>query len=279
MISSLLLTLREGLEAALIISLVLGSLKHINRPDLNRFVWQGAGIALVLSVLAAVSLNILGTDFKDPAESIFEGLAMLLAAGILTWMIYWMQRQARSLKSEIETNVRETMVSQGGRGLFFLSFFAVIREGLELALYLLAVRITSSPLQTLLGAIMGLAAAAGLGWVLFTSTHRINLRRFFQVTNILLVIFAAGLVANSAHELIISGWIPAGISQVWNINHILNVNSVFGQVLNTLVGYNSQPSLTEILAYLGYIALILAGFLWVKQRVPQRARVLDRKQK
>jgi high-affinity iron transporter len=279
MISSFLLTLREGLEAALIISLVLGSLKQINRSDLSRVVWRGAISALVLSVLAAVGLNILGTDFKDPAESIFEGLAMLLAAGILTWMIFWMQRQARSLKGEIETSVRETMVSQGGRGLFFLAFLAVIREGLELSLYLLAVRITSTPLQTLFGAVLGLAGAVAFGWLLFASTHRFNLARFFQVTNILLVIFAAGLVANSAHELIISGWIPAGIAQVWNINPILNEKSVIGQVLNTLVGYHSQPSLTEILAYLGYIALLLAGFLWDRQRVPQRVRVFDREQK
>jgi high-affinity iron transporter len=279
MISSFLLTLREGLEAALIISLVLGSLRQINRSDLNRVVWRGAIIAILLSALAALGLNILGTDFKDPAESIFEGLAMLLAAGILTWMIFWMQRQARFLKSEIDTNVRETIVSKGGQGLFFLSFLAVIREGLELALYLLAVRITSSPMQTLLGAVLGLAGAVALGWLLFASTNRFNLRRFFQVTNILLVVFAAGLVANSAHELIISGWIPAGITHVWNINNILNENSLIGQVLNTLVGYNSQPSLTEILAYLGYVAVILGGILWGRQRVPQRVRVLDREQK
>jgi len=277
MISSLILTLREGLEAALVISLVLGSLKHIHRSDLNRFVWQGAIIAFILSVLAAVGLNLLGAEFKDPAEAIFEGLTMLLAAAILTWMIFWMQRQARSLKREIESSVQQTMVTRGGRGLFFLSFLAVIREGLELALYLLAVRITSSLLQTLVGAILGLLAAIMLGWLLFTSTHRFNLRRFFQVTNILLVIFAAGLVANSAHELIIAGWIPAGITQVWDLSHILNDNSVIGQVLNTLVGYNSQPSSTEILAYLGYLGMLLAGFLSGKQGV--LARVLGSEQK
>jgi high-affinity iron transporter len=279
MISSFLLALREGLEAALIISLVLGSLRQINRSNLNRIVWRGALSAMLLSALAAVWLNILGTDFKDPAESIFEGLAMLLAAVVLTWMIFWMQRQARFLKSEIETTVRETMVSKGGRGLFFISFLAVMREGLELALYLLAVRVTSSPMQTLIGAVLGLAGAVGLGWLLFTSTHRFNLRRFFQVTNILLVIFAAGLVANSVHELIISGWIPAGITQVWNINYILNDNSVIGQVLNTLVGYNSQPSLAEILAYLGYVAVILGWFLWGRQRVPRRVGAFSREQK
>jgi high-affinity iron transporter len=268
MISSFILTLREGLEAALVISLVLGGLKHIHRSDLNRVVWQGAIIAFILSVLAAVGLNILGADFKDPAEAIFEGLTMLLAAGILTWMIFWMQRQARSLKRKIETSVQDTMITRGGRGLFFLSFLAVIREGLELALYLMAVRITSSPLQTLSGAILGLATAVVLGWLLFASTHRFNLRRFFQVTNILLVIFAAGLVANSAHELIIAGWIPAGITQLWNLSHILDDQSVIGQVLNTLVGYNSQPSFAETLAYLGYLVLILAGFLWRRTGVP-----------
>ena len=268
MIPGFILTLREGLEAALVISLVLGSLNHIQRSDLNRFVWQGALIAFILSVLAAVGLNILGTEFKDPAEAIFEGLTMLLAAGILSWMIFWMQRQARSLKGKIENSVQTTLVAQGRRGLFFLSFLAVIREGLELALYLMAVRITSSPLQTLAGAMLGLVTAAGLGWLLFASTHRFNLRRFFQVTNLLLVVFAAGLVANSAHQLIIAGWIPAGMTQVWNLSHLLDDNSAIGQVLNTLVGYNSQPSSTEIAVYLGYLAL-LAGFLWRKPGAPQ----------
>ena len=276
MISSSLLTLREGLEAALILSLVLGSLKKINRPDLSGVVWRGAATAVILSALIALGFNLLGTDFSDEGESIFEGLAMLLAAGVLTWMIFWMQRQARFLKTEIETDVRQTMATKGDKGLFLLSFLAVVREGIELSLYLLAVRLTASPMQILGGSILGLAVAAILGWLLFASTHRFSLRRFFQVTNVLLVLFAAGLVANGFHELIESGWIPTGIAQVWNINSLLNQNSLLGQVLNTLLGYNSQPSLTEILAYLGYFGVIAWVILWSRSKFSQRARILNR---
>ncbi len=266
MLPSILLSLREGIEAVLVLSLVLGGLRKINRTELSVNVWKGALTGLVGSAAVAVVLNILGSNFTGVAESAFEGLTMLLAAGILTWMIFWMQRQGRAMKGEIETSVRKATLSRGGRGLFVLSFLAVIREGIELALYLLAARLASSVLQTAVGAVLGLAAAFGIGWLIFATSYRFNLKRFFLITNILLIFFAAGLVTNSAHELIETGWIPAGIAQVWNLNNLLAQNSAVGQILNALLGYNSQPSLTEVLAYIGYIAAIACGIFLARLR-------------
>ena len=190
MLASFLLSLREGLEAALIIGIVLGVLQKMKRADLIAQVWQGVGAAAALSAVAAVALSWLGMEFEGKGEQIFEGLALLLAAGVLTWMIFWMKEHGSSLKNEIEAQTNLATLSKGQRALFALAFLAVFREGIELALFLLAARLASSPLQTLAGALIGLGAAAGLGWVLFTSTRRLSLRRFFSTTNILLIIFA-----------------------------------------------------------------------------------------
>ena len=140
--------------------------------------------------------------------------------------------------------------------MFILAFLAVFREGIELALFLIATRMASDTTSVVFGAFLGLGAAILLGWLLFASTRRLNLKRFFQVTNILLLFFAAGLVAHGVHELIEAGLIPAIIDPVWDINHILSDNSEFGLILKALFGYNGNPALTEVLAYLGYFAIL-----------------------
>jgi len=143
-----------------------------------------------------------------------------------------------------------------------LAFLAVLREGVELALFLTAAAISSGERQTLIGALFGLATAGLLGWVLFASTVRLDLKRFFQITGILLIFFAAGLVAHSLQVFNELGWIPAGIQHVWNLNPILNDQSAVGQVLATLFGYNGSPSLTEVLAYLIYFGVVGLGLWW-----------------
>ncbi len=266
MLASFLLSLREGLEAALIIGIVLGVLLKIKRTDLNKNVWLGAGTAAALSAIAALTLNLIGMKFEGRAEEIFEGIAMLLAAGVLTWMIFWMHRSSRTLKSEIEAQTNAAVHGKGSNALFALAFLAVFREGIELALFLLAVQTASSPVQTLVGALLGLASAAVLGWLLFNSTRKLSLRGFFSVTNVLLVIFAAGLVGLGVHELNEAGIIPAIIEPVWDINGLLSDKSEIGLLLKALVGYNGNPSLTEVIAYLLYMAGI--GTFLLTRRQP-----------
>jgi len=140
MLASLFLSLREGLEAALIIGIVLGVLFKLKRVDLKKQVWIGAGYAVLASLIIAFMLNLLGLEFEGRGEEIFEGVAMLLAAGVLTWMIFWMHNSAGNLKQEIEAQTRDAVQSKSGRALFMLAFLAVFREGVELALFLLAVQ-------------------------------------------------------------------------------------------------------------------------------------------
>jgi high-affinity iron transporter len=259
MFSAFLLSLREGLEAALIIGIVLGALKKINRPDLKPAVWGGTFTAVLLSLLTGGLLTALGISLEGKAEEIFEGFAMLFAAGLLTWMIFWMNRQGRHLRAELENSTRQAALKTGRRALFGLAFLAVVREGIELALFLTANAFIVQAGQTILGALFGLAAAVALGWLLFSAALRLDLRRFFQVTGILLILFAAGLVAHGVHVFNEAGWIPAVIEHVWDVNPWLDENSTVGSLLKALFGYNGNPSLTEVLAYLAYFGLIFLG--------------------
>lgn len=268
MLVSFLLSLREGLEAALIVGIVLGVLLKLKRSDLNKAVWRGTGFAVILSVAVAIALNLLGMEFEGRGEQIFEGGAMLLAAGVLTWMILWMRNSAANLKAELEAKTKDVVRNQGANALFSLAFLAVFREGVELALFLLAVQKSSSPVQTLVGVLMGLATAIVLGWILFTSTRKLSLRGFFQMTNVLLIIFAAGLVAVGVHEFNEAGIIPAVVEHVWDVNSILSDKSEVGLMLKALVGYNGNPSLTEVIAYLVYLGGIGAYVLGRKQSAP-----------
>ncbi|HEX9090607.1 MAG TPA: iron uptake transporter permease EfeU [Anaerolineales bacterium] len=261
MIASLLLSLREGLEAALIIGIVLGVLRKSERTDLNRPLWAGVICAFILSIISALLLHAVDKELEGTTEQIFEGVTLILATGVLTWMIFWMRSQSKSMKSQLETNVNKVTGLAGSGGLFFLSFIAVLREGIELALYLTAASLTSNGIQTLVGAVSGLIVAGLLGFLIYTSALRLNLQRFFQITGVLLILFAAGLIAHSVAEFNEAGIIPAIISPIWNLNPVLNDHSVLGTIFSTLFGYHASPSLTEALGYAGYILITLWLFV------------------
>lgn len=270
MVAAILLSFREGLEAALILGIVLGVVRRTGRSGQAKSVWLGAGLAALVSMAAGIGLHRLGIAFEGTAEEAFEGIAMLLAAAVLTWMIFWMGRQGRAPGAELERNVRRATGSGGSWAIFSLAFIAVLREGIELALFLTAAAFSATPTATLLGGLLSLAAAAATGWLLYATTARLNLRVFFQVTSFLLILFAAGLVAHGVHELNEVGWIPSVIEQVWNTTPLLDENSGGGELLRTLVGYNANPSLTEVIAYLGYWVLVMTT-LWRGQERPERA--------
>lgn len=269
MLPSYLLSLREGLEAALIIGIVLGALRKIRRTDLAPALWLGALIAVGFSILAAVLLTLFGLSLEGAAEQIFEGFTMLLAAGILTWMIFWMSGQARYLKGELEDGVNKAAASTGERAIFWLAFVAVAREGVELALFITAAffvggneNIGLNTIQTLAGVVLGLGTSILLGWSLLATTVRLDLRRFFQVTGLLLILFAAGLVAHGIHEFNEINWIPSIVEHVWDVNAFIDEKSIMGELLKTLFGYNGNPSLTEMIGYFGY--LITVTFLFTR---------------
>ena len=279
MLPSYLLSLREGLEAALIIGIVLGALRKIRRTDLAPALWFGTLIAVGVSILAAVLLTLFGLSLEGSAEQIYEGITMFLAAGILTWMIFWMSGQARHLKGELEDGVNKAAAhyATGKKAIFWLAFVAVVREGVELALFITAAFFAGSneniglnTIQTLAGVVLGLGTSILLGWSLLATTVRLDLRRFFQVTGFLLILFAAGLVAHGIHEFNEVGWIPSIVEHVWDVNAFIDEKSIMGELLKTLFGYNGNPSLTEMIGYFGY--LITVTFLFTRSSTKREVK-------
>jgi high-affinity iron transporter len=269
MLPSFILSLREGIEATLVIGIVLASVRQMHRLDLRPAIWVGTGSAALISLLTAIYLTRIGLELKDPGEAIFEGITMLLAAGILTWMIFWMSQRSRNMKADLESSVQRA--SQAGKwSLFGLAFIAVLREGVELALFLTAATFSSSTPETIVGGLLGLGTATLLGWSFFATTVRLDMRRFFQVTGILLLLFAAGLVGRSSGELILAGWIPAIIGRVWDLGGIISEGSLLGQTLGALFGYSASPSLMQVLVYAAYFGTVLVGLLTAGRR--QRTR-------
>lgn len=265
MLPSYLLALREGLEAALIIGIVISVLRKTNHQKLYPTVWMGVSSAIVVSVLAALVLNWIGAEFEGSGEQLFEGFTMFLAAGILTWMVFWMRNQSAVIKQNIESKIQQVTGEQGHLELFFLAFLAVVREGIELALFLMAIRATANPFQEYLGAMSGILSAVIIGWFIFTTTRNSSLSRFFKTTNVLLIFFAAGLVGIGVHEFNELGWIPVISEHVWNLNSFLPDKSTLGLLLKSLVGYSSSPSLSQVIGYFGYFG-VLAGIYLIRRQ-------------
>ncbi len=264
MIAVLLITFREGLEAALIVGIVLSYLKKMDYRR-QAAVWWGMASAVTVSVVAGVALQALGVAFEGRGEQLFEGITVLLAAGVLTWMIFWMQRQGQSIRAKLETDVRQAVTSGSRWALFALAFVAVVREGIETVLFLTAAAFSATPAQTLIGGGLGLVMAVAVGWLLFVISIRLNVRAFFRVTSVLLILFAAGLVARGAHELQEAGILPVIVEHVWDVNPTLDENSTVGSILKALFGYNGNPSLLEMVSYAAYY-LIVGVTIGLEQR-------------
>lgn len=251
MLSSFLITFREALEAALIIGIMVAYLSKIKKGQFNKYIYSGASAAVVASGLLGWLFFSAATSLEGGQQEIFEGIASLSAAAVLTYVIVWMARTSHKIKARIQERI-DTSLSRGKLfGLASLAFLAVFREGVETVLLVgtLAVR---APLRTIIGFGGGLAVVIVLAVLAFRGVYELDLEAFFKTTSAILVVFAAGLVAYGVHELNEVGMIPPVIEHVWNTNFIINEDGTLGSILTALVGYNGNPSLTEILAYIFY---------------------------
>jgi high-affinity iron transporter len=253
-LGALVLSLREGIEMALVVGIVLAYLGRVGAHGARVWVWAGVGAAAAVSLLALVLLNALDAEFEGTAEQIFEGTTMVLAAIFLTWMIFWMLRNSSSLRAELQQDVQAVLARGGAAwGLFFLVFFAVVREGVELALLLFA-----APGEgKLVGSVIGLALAVGIGVLIYAFGRRVDLRTFFRVTTAVLVLFAAGLVAHAAAEFVEAGPLAAVQGpMLWSTALVLPDESGLGSILRALLGYQDQPTLIEVVVYVGYFVVV-----------------------
>lgn len=200
--------LREGFEASLIVGIVLAFLDRTNRRDGFGAVWAGALAALGLSVAVGVVLFAVGAELEGTAEAVWEGTTMLVAACLLTWMIFWMKRQARTIRKELEGRIAHALAGGSAVALAAVAFFGVLREGVETALFLFSAVEGSNPIVSTISALVGLTIAIALGYAFYKGSSRLDLRRFFTVTSALLLLFAGWLLANGLHELGEGGVIP-----------------------------------------------------------------------
>ncbi|MBI3521636.1 MAG: FTR1 family protein [Chloroflexi bacterium] len=263
-ISALIIALREGVEMALIVGIVLAYLTRIDARHAHRWVWLGAVIAGLVSLGFLGLLNLLEAEFTGTTEFYYEGTTLLLAAAFLTWMILWMLQRARYLKNELQGEIQQALSHRGAYlGLFLLAFFSLVREGVETALLLFA-----APGQgKLLGTLLGFAIAIAIGVAMYHYGRRIDLRAFFRVTGALLVVFAAGLVTHGVHEFVEAGL--SGGPKVFDLSETLPDSEGLGSVLRALCGYSADPTILEVAAYLGYFVLV-----WVLSRT----RIVGRRQ-
>jgi high-affinity iron transporter len=270
--ASFLITLREGIEAALVVSIILAYLNTIDRRDGHRSVWTGVATAIGVSIAAGVILNITVGAISETSErtaEAIEGIGSLLAVAVLTWMIFWMRRQARHIKGELQQKVDMAIGSQSTFALAALAFFVVVREGLETVLFLFGTirdEVVGSTGLAYLGAALGLLTALVLGVLIYRGGLRLNLRTFFKVTGALILVVAAGLFAYGVHEFQELGWLAGEEAKAFDIGGVLSDESGVGAFLRALFGYNADPSVLEFGAWLAY--LVITGFLFFR---PQRS--------
>lgn len=268
----LLILLREGLEASLIISIILAYLARIGKRDYFSSIWLGVGLATTASLLVGAVIFWTVGELSGKAEEVFEGLAMFLAVGVLSYMVVWMRRQARFIKAHLEAQVERAVEIGSTLAMTSLAFIVVVREGVETVLFLFGASRAASPGEVIIGGLLGLALAVAIGYSGYKGSRWLNLRLFFNITGILLIFFAAGLLALGIHELQETGVFPVIKEGVWNINPILNEKVGLGSFLKALLGYNGNPELLEIVFYLGYVA----SAFWLFFR-PSLLRLADRK--
>lgn len=262
MLAPFLVLLREGVEASLIVSIILAYLKRTGNEREFGKIWMGTGVAVLLSGLfAGLMISVVGRTTEGPEQMALEGFAMTIAVAVITFMVFWMRRVSRNIKQELQSKVDTALHSKRSFALALLAFVAVIREGAEVVLFLFAAAEASSPLQATLGSFLGLCLAVLIGYLVYKGSARINLKQFFHWTGVFLIIVAAGLVMGGIREFHELGWLPRIVQSVWDTSGYLSEDSVVGGLARALLGYDSSPSLLEVLGYCSYLVIAMAAFL------------------
>jgi high-affinity iron transporter len=262
-VGSLLIFAREGIEGTLICSILLTYLASAGRRDLFRFVFLGAGSAVGLAVAAGIVLWIASRDafINSTAQAWFETAVFAIAVAVLTYMTFWMRRHSRSMGKELRAKVSGVVRGGSGLALALVAFVTVGREAIETVIFLLAIAYQSSPLQLAIGAVIGLVIAFGLSIAMYRVGLRLNLRRFFAIVGSLLMVVAAGLLADAVQNLQGLGVLPGGSMTLWNMSRTLPDDTGIGDVLHGLVGYSAAPTVLQAALWAVFLAAGLTLFL------------------
>jgi high-affinity iron transporter len=267
MITGLLIGLREGVEAALVVGILVACLARTGNASHLPKLWTGVAAAVVGSGAVGALLFLTVGGLAAPYEQLFEGSLMLLAAGFVTWMLFWMRTQAHSIRHDLEDQVARTLRDGGAWSLVLLAFVSVAREGIETALFLYGqvaaadAAAGESPASVLLGAAAGLGLAVVVGIGVYRGSRRLNVGAFFTWTGVALVLVAAGLMSRAVHELVEAGLVTFGTQTAFDLGGVLSDREGPGQFLHAALGYSAAPELTTLIVYVAYLVPVLALYL------------------
>jgi high-affinity iron transporter len=267
MLPTFVIGLREGVEATLIIGIVAAFMSHEGRRDMLRNVWLGVGLAVAICLAVGVALDVVDSELPERRQEMLETVVAVLAVGAVSFMILWMGRHARGLKRELEANAATALATGSAAALVGMAFFAVLREGLETAVFLLAVfQDATDPASAGIGAVLGLAAAVGIGVGIYRGGVRLDLARFFRVTSVVLVLVAAGLLASAAGTATEAGWLTSFQSHPLDLSWLVVPGTWTSSLLTGMLGLQPHPSVAQIAVWLAYAVPMGAYVLWPRGR-------------
>jgi len=270
MLPSFVIGLREGLEAALIVGIVAAFLVRQGRRDAVRQVWLGVAAAVALCLGLGLVLDLLERSLPQRGQEALETVIGLVAVGLVTTMIVWMRRHARTLKRGLESAASAALALGSTRALVVMAFLAVLREGLETAVFLLATfQASLDRVSAPVGAVLGVAAAAALGYALYRGGTRINLQRFFTLTSVVLVVVAAGLLMTAAHTAHEAGWLDLGQATALDLQWLVRPGTPWSAVVTGVLGIQPRPAVVEVVVWALYLAVMLTVVLRPGARPPR----------
>jgi high-affinity iron transporter len=274
MLFSLLVTAREGVEIALIVTILLGYLRRIDQKRHFREIWYGVGAAAVLSLAIGIGLELASHELDGRVLAAFEGFTMLFAVAVLTWMLFWMKRHSAGISGELRHQIDTALSGGSVVALALLAFSSVGREGLETVLFLFAGSNSgSSDVMFILGGVAGFALATAVGVVLYYGSAKLPLRQFFFASAVALMVLAAGMLSNALVELQEAALLSELGPRPWDTESIISATSDLGKFLHTILGYDSAPTLAQIALYWGYLTVILSAYLaWPSPAPPLAQR-------
>lgn len=261
MLSTFIIALREGLEAALIVGILVAYIVRTDRRHFLKPLWTGVGIAIVASLALGAVLSFTSAELTERGEELFAGITSFVAVGLVTWMVFWMKRTARTLRDDLHGKV-DSALTGGPISLALVAFFAVAREGLETALFIYTNFKTVGAASTAtIGLVLGLTLAVVLGYLIYNRSVKLNLSKFFTVTGVALIIVAAGVLSYGIHEFQELGYIPGEDDFLWDVTPWIAKESVIGSLLGGTVGFDTTTSFIQFFAWSAYLVVVLVPYL------------------
>lgn len=260
MLPSFLIFFRESLEASMICSIMLAYLKQIGRRDRFKDVWIGIWAAVAVAFVGGIAVFFTLRNYDGSnLQTKIEGITYFIACGVLTYMTFWMKKQGKNMKQELHAKMNAAVNTGSILAIALIAFITVGREGLETVVFMIAIAFHTNPVLLAIGAVAGIVIGLILSYAIYVMGKRINLKNFFNVMGVLLMLFAAGLLADGIEDFQQLGWLPGGHA-IWNTTAILSEDSTFGDILHSFFGYASSPTALQVVFYIGFLAVAVWTF-------------------